>query len=138
MIPGKSAIALCELIESEMDQCDDTGKRIIAHRLLEFLRPWQIEPTPTKLAANPPTADSFDLDDVGASTDHDVKEALALAEEIESLAGDLPEEGQDFGRSVTEKAADIAANIEAHNRVTDAQFSALQNMLDGLQRWFHD
>lgn len=37
-----------------------------------------------------------------------------------------------------ECGADIAANIEAHGRVTDSQFSALENMLDGLKRWFHD
>jgi hypothetical protein len=40
--------------------------------------------------------------------------------------------------SVSEKAADIARNIEAHNRVTDKQLDALENMLAGLQRWFHD
>lgn len=83
---------------------------------------------------------TFDLGDVPNANQQsrDVKEALALAEEIESLAADLPEEGEDFGISVTEKAADIAANIEKHNRVTNGQFSALENMLDGLQRWFHD
>ena len=79
----------------------------------------------------------FDLNDVGQD-EGDVEEALALAEEIEDLAGQLPEEGSDFGDSVSEKAADIAANIEAHGRVTDAQYTALENMLDGLQRWFHD
>ena len=61
-----------------------------------------------------------------------------MADEIELLAGDLPEDGEDFGMSVTEKTADIAANIETHNRVTDGQLTALENMLDGLQRWFHD
>jgi len=68
----------------------------------------------------------------------DVQEALGLAEQIQDLAGDLPEEGEDFGISVAEKAADIAANIEAHKRVTDNQFAALENMLGGLQRWFHN
>ena len=68
----------------------------------------------------------------------DVEAALNLVADIESLVEDLPEEGEDFGLSVSEKAQDIGANIEAHNRVTDGQFSALENMLEGLQRWFHD
>lgn len=80
---------------------------------------------------------TFSLDEF--SDNHsEVKEALSIAEEIESLAADLPEAGADFGISVTEKAADIAANIEKHNRVTDGQLAALENMLDGLQRWFSD
>jgi len=68
----------------------------------------------------------------------DVAAALEIAEEIESLAGDLPTAGEDFGMSVLEKSADIAATIEERGRVTDGQMEALQNMLDGLQRWFHD
>jgi hypothetical protein len=67
-----------------------------------------------------------------------VDEALALAEEIENLAAEIPAEGEDFGLSVTEKAADIAKNIEKHGRVTDGQMTALENMLCGLQKWFHD
>ena len=87
----------------------------------------------TQVQKKPTMPKTFDLDDSG-----DVKEALSLAEEIESLASELPEEGEDFGISVIEKAADIARNIEAHGRVTDNQFAALENMLDGLRRWFHD
>ena len=78
---------------------------------------------------------TFDLNDEPSP---DVEEALAIAEEIEALASELPEDGEDFGTSVTEKAADIARNIEAHNRVTDKQLDALENMLAGLQRWFPD
>ena len=73
-----------------------------------------------------------------AALDASVKEALSIAEEIESMAADLPEEGEDFGESVAEKAADIAANIKSHNRVTDNQLNALENMRDGLSRWFPD
>lgn len=80
---------------------------------------------------------SFSLDGAG-ELDRSVTEALEIAEEIESLAADLPEEGEEFGQSVSEKAADIAANIEKHNRVTDGQLDALENMLDGLRRWFND
>lgn len=83
---------------------------------------------------------TFDLNDLPdpKKMQRDVVEALELAESIEELAGQLPEEGEEFGMSVTEKAAEIALNIDAYNRVTDAQLSALENMLDGLQRWFHD
>ena len=80
---------------------------------------------------------TFDLDDSGNNSS-DVKEALSLADQIEDLAGEVSEEGEDFAISVAEKAADIAANIATHDRVTDAQFTALENMLDGLQRWFSD
>jgi hypothetical protein len=80
----------------------------------------------------------IDLGDSSDRQSRDVKEALAMAEEIDSLAADLPEEGEDFGMSVSEKATDIAANVRTHNRVTDNQYTALENMLDGLQRWFHD
>ena len=87
-----------------------------------------------------PERATFDLDDLpgGDKRPLDVREALDIVDEIETMAEQLPEEGEDFGMSVTEKAADIAANIETHNRVTDGQLSALQNMLDGLQRWFSD
>lgn len=83
---------------------------------------------------------TFDLNDLPdpKKMQRDVVEALELAESIEELAGQLPEEGEEFGMSVTEKAEEIALNIDAYNRVTDAQLSALENMLDGLQRWFHD
>jgi len=68
----------------------------------------------------------------------DVKEALDMAAEIEELAGELPEAGSEFGESVSEKASEIAANIRTHNRCTESQFEALDNMLAGVQRWFGD
>ena len=66
--------------------------------------------------------------DIGEDPSKEVQEALSLAEQIDELAGELPEEGEEFGLSVSEKAADIARNTEAHNRVTDKQMDALQNM----------
>ena len=66
----------------------------------------------------------------------DVADALSLAEQIESLASELPEAGSEFGESVTEKAADIAANIRHNNRVTVGQMNALSNILEGVERWF--
>lgn len=143
MTPGDMAKELCELIQGDMAKCDDVGQRIIANRLLEILEPWRPKPKTTpppaksKPKSKPAPTTGFDLDDVG-DADENVKHALALAEEIEELAGEMPEEGEEFAASASEKAADIAANIEAHGRVTDAQFTALENMLDGLKRWFHD
>jgi hypothetical protein len=67
-----------------------------------------------------------------------VEDAISLADEILSLAEDLPSAGEDFGQSVSEKAEAIRENIEAHGRVTPNQFAALENMLDGLRRWFRD
>lgn len=79
---------------------------------------------------------TFDLDTPDEPLD--VIKALAIVHEIESLAEDLPDAGEKFGMSVSERAAEIAADIEDRDRVTANQFTALENMLDGLQRWFHD
>lgn len=69
-------------------------------------------------------------------TSDDVAEAIAIAAEIQALAEELPDEGEEFGDSVINKAASIAANVEKHQRVTAGQMEALKNMLDGVQRWF--
>lgn len=64
--------------------------------------------------------------------------ALQLAEQIESAADEVPDEGQEFASDVAKKAEDIAATIESTNRASDAQVTALENMLSGLQRWIRD
>lgn len=71
-----------------------------------------------------------------SSASHD--EAMALIDEIEDLACSICEAGQDFADSVSSKAADIATSVERSGSATDGQLQALQNMLEGLQRWFHD
>ena len=73
-----------------------------------------------------------------SSGTEDIDGALAIAEEIQAMAEELPDEGYEFGESVSAKAADIAENIEEHNRVTPGQMEALENMQDGLSKWFHD
>jgi hypothetical protein len=65
----------------------------------------------------------------------EAEEALALCDEIESLAGDVPEAGETFAGSVCERTADIRATIERTGRVSPGQLSALENMRDGLSRW---
>jgi len=79
---------------------------------------------------------TFDLDDI--SDEDDIEVALELISEIEQLVEDLPERAEDFGMSVQETANDIAVHIEETSHVTKKQITALENMLDGLQRWFHD
>ena len=135
-LPGKVAETLCELVSETIGQYEEIGQRIIANRLLKLLESWmpQTERKPKAKENEKMTADIFALDDLSP----DVKEALALVEEIESLVEELPDAGEEFGESVLEKASDIAATIEANDRVTDGQMTALENMLDGVQRWFHD
>lgn len=70
--------------------------------------------------------------------DDRVADALALCDQIESTAEDVPEAGEDFAMSVTEKAASIRETIERTERVSDNQFTALENFLSGLQRWIRD
>lgn len=77
---------------------------------------------------------TFDFDD----TDDDVETATDLIEQIESIVEDLPEEAEDFGMSVAETASDISKYIDERGTVTKKQLTALENMLDGLQRWIHD
>jgi hypothetical protein len=65
-------------------------------------------------------------------------EAIGLCEEILDRIDELPEAGWDFGNDIREKVESVKANIETHNRVTDGQQQALENWLDGIERWFHD
>jgi len=79
---------------------------------------------------------TFSLDDL--PNEDDVERATDLIKEIEGLVEELPERAEDFGMSVQETANDIAVHIEETSHVTKKQITALENMLDGLQRWFHD
>ncbi len=64
-----------------------------------------------------------------------VQEALDLVDSIVSGCDDIPEEGADFASSVAERASSIGETIEQRQHVTDKQFSALENMLSGVERW---
>lgn len=63
------------------------------------------------------------------------KDALSLVGEIESEADDVPERGEDFAAGVVETATSIGETIEQRAHVTEAQVTALENMLAGLQKW---
>ena len=79
---------------------------------------------------------TFSLDDL--PNEDDVERAADLIEEIEGLVEELPERAENFGMGVSETARDIAIQIEEEDRVTKKQLMALENMLEGLRRWFHD
>ena len=65
----------------------------------------------------------------------EVRRALAVIDEIEELAADVPDAGQDYAESVLKTAGDIGETIQQHRSVTPAQERALRNMRDGLARW---
>lgn len=68
----------------------------------------------------------------------DVTRALWIVDEIEELAGQVPERGEEYAESVLGKAASIGEAIEERGHVTEGQITALENMRDGLQRWVRD
>lgn len=65
-------------------------------------------------------------------------EAMELIEAIGDAAGEVPERGESFAASVLETATDMRATIERMGDATEAQLTALRNMLSGLERWAHD
>ena len=68
---------------------------------------------------------------------YDVAAAIEQCERIVAMCEDLPEAGEDFGLSVSEKTSDIWKTIEATRRVTRGQQEALDNMEEGVNRWLH-
>lgn len=70
-------------------------------------------------------------DDMQAKVD----EALSLVSQINDLAEDMPERGEEYASSVVEKANIIGETIEEKGFVTDKQLNALENMISGMQRW---
>ena len=68
----------------------------------------------------------------------DVAEALEIIDEMEELAMEIPDAGQDFAADVLEKARSIGRTIERSNSVTQPQMEALENMCSGLARWIRD
>jgi hypothetical protein len=118
-----------------------TGKDVVAARNPEFaIAYWECirdeaMMAVARLVPQPPAKEQKKAKQPTEFT-ADVTEALEMAERIEELAAELPEAGSEFGESVKEKAGDIADNIHAHGRVTEAQQQALENMLYGVQKWF--
>jgi hypothetical protein len=67
----------------------------------------------------------------------DMKEAIEMAEELAELCARISDECN-ARDSWEEKAADIRLTIEQNGKVTDKQFTALENMLEGARRWVRD
>lgn len=70
----------------------------------------------------------------------DVKDALAIVEKIsKTIEDDVPEwkvlKNQNYFASLEDRAKGIGETIERTNRVTEAQVTALENMLEGLEKW---
>lgn len=51
------------------------------------------------------------------------------------LAERVPEDGEDFGLSVMDRAQDILDTVRKTGRVTGKQEEALMNMHRGLEKW---
>ncbi len=62
-------------------------------------------------------------------------DALDLCEEILGKLDDLPDEAEEFASSVGEKTESIQNYIERYGRVSPKQKTALENMLEGVDRW---
>lgn len=73
-----------------------------------------------------------------ASGDSSVGEAQDLIESIEGMAGEICEAGRDFAEDVLAKAKSIGESVDRGGHATERQIEALENMVDGLSRWFHD
>lgn len=59
-----------------------------------------------------------------------------LSRKIISSSRDLPEEAEDFAVNVREKAESINQFIQKNDYVTPKQIQALENMMEGVDRWF--
>lgn len=73
-----------------------------------------------------------------AKTSQSYLDAVALVDEILEMADQTCDAGREFAESVAEKARLIGESVERSGAATDGQITALQNMLDGLERWRHD
>jgi Fe-S cluster assembly scaffold protein SufB len=133
----KARIAGRKWAEEAIEYAIDQGAEFL-DGFSRALRKFQRIPTTTTERQSSQEGFDFDDIDIPVNEDEDVKTANDLIEQIESIVEELPEEAEDFGMSVSETASDIAEHIEKRGRVTKKQITALENMLDGLQRWTRD
>lgn len=73
---------------------------------------------------------------------YDYQDAMAVAAEIiEMIEEELPDaayaQAKDFFDDVLERVEAVYATIEANERVTDRQMSALVGWRRGVQKWIH-
>ena len=60
-----------------------------------------------------------------------------IDEVIEKIE-DLPEKAEDFGQSAMQTLEGIQGWITSNEHITDAQMSAVDNIAQGVEKWFHD
>lgn len=72
---------------------------------------------------------------VSIEADPSLKKASRLFNNIEETAALIPERGEKFALSVLDTANDIMDSIEERSFATDEQIEAMENMLNGLERW---
>lgn len=73
----------------------------------------------------------------------EVNELLeSISDEAETIQmlymeGDASEEAMEFAKSVTSNASSISETIKRAGRASERQIKALNNMLQGLEKWVH-
>jgi len=134
----KEAEAILELIAESATRIAATGKDASRHYLetIDATVHAALQPSekPAVAKANPistPVKPERELPP-------DATEALEIIDEMEELASEVPDAGQDFAADVLEKAKSIGRTVERARSVTAAQWDALNNMRDGLARWIRD
>ena len=129
-----SANGLLELIRDELRQHDDFYRDIVLAGLRKMLPPEEkVQPKPSIRAG---TVRLSGIAGADVDVDADAVAAIEQARSIVDAAAELPDAGLEFGESVSEKCREIAENIETHGRVTSGQQEALDNMQEGVAKWF--
>lgn len=67
-----------------------------------------------------------------------MEEAISQAEDIISMADEVPDAGQDFAQSVVESVHEVLETMERTGRVTAKQQEALDNWQRGIEAWIHE
>lgn len=128
--------AVLEIAQQEcQDLPSDASREMFWRKLAASVRkqlpaPPVQEPTKPARPRQPATA-TVDRDAAAA-------EALEVAGEIQEMADIVCEEGEEFARSVSDRAAAIAETIERTGTASERQLEALRNMRSGLERWFYE
>lgn len=63
------------------------------------------------------------------------RDFLDQAADLLSELDDMPPAGLAFAESVREKVESICETVRGNERVSEAQWSALENMRAGVERW---
>ena len=65
----------------------------------------------------------------------EVTQALEIGDYALGLLDELPEAAGEFAESASYTLGEILDNIESHNRVTDRQLRAIQNIRNAAENW---